>query len=90
MRAVYALLWNRYWVDEIYDALFIRPYVAFSRFFWKVVDSMLIDGIVNGVGWTVATTGQVSRRIQSGNVQHYALATVLGAVLTVGVYWWIG
>ena len=87
---IYVLLWNKYWIDEIYDRLFITPYVIFSKFFWKVVDSMLIDGVVNGVGVAVGKTSDVWRRFETGNVQHYAAAMMVGAVVTCGIYWWLG
>jgi NADH-quinone oxidoreductase subunit L len=89
-RGVYVTLWNKYWVDEIYDALIIRPYAMMSTFFWKVVDSMLIDGVVNGVGLSISRTSDVWRKVQTGNVQHYAAAMLAGAVCTVGLYWWLG
>ena len=87
---IYVLLWNKYWIDELYDRLFITPYVIFSKFFWKVVDSMLIDGVVNGVGVAVGKTSDVWRRFETGNVQHYAAAMMVGAVVTCGIYWWLG
>ncbi|MBY0275722.1 NADH-quinone oxidoreductase subunit L [Candidatus Binatia bacterium] len=86
---IYVLLWNKYWIDELYDRLFITPYVIVSKFFWKVVDAMLIDGVVNGVGVAVGKTSDVWRRLESGNVQHYAAAMLIGAVVTCGVYWWL-
>jgi NADH-quinone oxidoreductase subunit L len=79
-RAAYDLLYNKYWVDEIYDAIVIRPYVRLSNVFWSVVDARIIDGAVNG---TAALVGRVSsswRRIQSGNLQHYAYMMVVGAL----------
>jgi NADH-quinone oxidoreductase subunit L len=86
---IYVLLWNKYWVDEIYDRLIITPYGIVSTFFWKVVDAMLIDGVVNGVGIAIGKTSDVWRRAESGNVQHYAAAMLVGAVVTCGVYWWL-
>jgi NADH-quinone oxidoreductase subunit L len=87
MRGAYVVLWNKYWIDELYDALIVRPYVIFSTFFWKVVDAMIIDGVVNGAGTAVSSTASAWRRLQSGNVQHYAMAMLLGAVCTFGLYW---
>jgi NADH-quinone oxidoreductase subunit L len=84
---LYDLLWGKYFVDEIYDLVVIRPYVATSRFFWKVVDSTVIDGVVNGVGTLFSRNAMAWRLLQTGNVQHYALALVIGAVCTVGYYW---
>jgi len=61
-------------------ALIIRPYVRLSDYFWKVVDTELIDGAVNGVGELVRAFGGRMRRLQTGNVQGYALAMLLGAL----------
>jgi NADH-quinone oxidoreductase subunit L len=79
----YRVLWNKYYVDELYDALFIRPYVALSDFFWKVIDSQIIDGAVNGVGELVRWSGSRVRRLQTGNVQAYALAMLVGAICVI-------
>ena len=77
---VYRVLWNKYYVDELYDAIIIRPYVALSRVFWQVVDSQIIDGAVNGVGELVRWSSGRLRRLQTGNVQAYALAMLVGAI----------
>jgi NADH-quinone oxidoreductase subunit L len=77
---VYQVLWNKYWVDEIYDVLILQPYVRLSRFFWQVIDSGLIDGAVNGVGSVLTSSGGVLRRLQTGNVQSYALFMLVGAL----------
>jgi NADH-quinone oxidoreductase subunit L len=79
----YRVLWNKYYVDELYDALFIRPYVALSRLFWQVVDTQLIDGAVNGVGELVRWSSGRVRRLQTGNVQAYALAMLVGAICVI-------
>ena len=82
---LYRLLWNKYYIDELYDALFIQPYVRLSRYFWQTVDSGLIDGAVNGVADLVGEVGGRVRRLQTGNVQAYALAMLIGALLVVAV-----
>jgi len=82
-RALYAVLLNKYYIDELYDALIIRPYVVLSDFFWQVVDSQIIDGAVNGVGELVRWSGSRVRRLQTGNVQTYALAMLIGAVCVI-------
>jgi len=84
---LYEVLWNRYWIDELYDFLIIDPYKRASRFFWKSIDSILIDGVVNGVGEIVVWNSSVWRRLQTGNVQSYALGMLAGAVALVGGYW---
>jgi len=79
-KGLYTLLCEKYWVDELYDALFIRPYVRLSNFFWKFIDSEIIDGAVNEAGDAMMSLGGALRRLQSGNVQSYALIMLLGAV----------
>jgi NADH-quinone oxidoreductase subunit L len=83
--SVYRLLVGKYWVDEIYDALVVRPYVRLSDALWRIVDQSLIDGVVNGTARAVVANGEVWRRVQSGNVQHYALV-FLGGVLALLYY----
>jgi NADH-quinone oxidoreductase subunit L len=79
----YRVLWNKYYVDELYDAIAIRPYVALSRLFWQVVDTQLIDGAVNGIGELMRWLGGRARRLQTGNVQVYALAMLVGAICVI-------
>jgi NADH-quinone oxidoreductase subunit L len=79
----YRVLWNKYYVDELYEALIIGPYVTLSRVFWQVVDSQIIDGSVNGIGELVGWIGGRTRRLQTGNVQTYALAMLFGALCVI-------
>ncbi|HSQ00952.1 MAG TPA: NADH-quinone oxidoreductase subunit L [Candidatus Dormibacteraeota bacterium] len=83
LAAPYRLLWNKYYIDELYEALFIQPYVRLSRYFWQTVDTEMIDGAVNGVGDLVRVVGGRARRLQTGNVQTYALVMLIGAVIVV-------
>jgi len=76
---LYQLLWNKYWVDEIYEALILNPYMVLSGFFWRVVDARGVDGIANGLGSLTAAVGDQLRRLQTGNVQSYALVMLAGA-----------
>ena len=88
LHGVYELLLNKYFVDELYDAAFVRPVVRLANWLWRAFDVRLIDGIVNGTARGVMVEGQWSRRWQTGNVQHYALSLLLGALLIVGYYAW--
>ena len=82
--AVYALLFNKYYVDEIYDAIFVWPVFRMARdFLWKFVDVILIDGTVNGVGGLVRFWGRVFRHMQSGYVRTYAGWILFGGILVV-------
>jgi NADH-quinone oxidoreductase subunit L len=83
---LYRLVYNKYFVDEVYDAAVIKPTVAGSRVvLWRGVDAGLIDGTVNGVGSVARATGSVLRRLQSGNIRTYAAWVVLGSVLVIAI-----
>jgi len=80
---VYTILTHKYYVDELYNWLIVRPLCIVSdKFLWRVVDAGAIDnGLVNGAGEETARVGDVLRRIQSGNIPSYATWVLLGAVL---------
>jgi NADH-quinone oxidoreductase subunit L len=81
LHAPYALLYNKYYVDEIYNALFVAPLLFISKYIlWHVIDEGLIDGIVNGTASAARGAGGQLRQLQSGNARSYATWVVLGAV----------
>ena len=84
----YRLLLNKYWVDEIYETLVVRPIHRLSLFLWKVVDVILIDGVgVNGTAFMTELTGDVLRFLQTGNVRNYALSVAVGVALLIAILW---
>jgi NADH-quinone oxidoreductase subunit L len=86
---VYRMLLNKYYLDEIYDALIVQPIKRASESaLWKGVDAGLIDGTVNGVGATVSGASQVLRQVQTGSVRAYAASLFLGVVMILGWYLW--
>ena len=64
--ALYRLSLNKWYVDELYDRLFVRPTVRMANGLWREVDVGMIDGAVNGVGWAALAWARVMRRIQTG------------------------
>ena len=82
----YQLLVNKYYVDEVYDWLIVRPLRRGSEvFLWRIVDAAAIDGLlVNGSAQATAGAGNLLRRMQSGNLRSYATWVLLGAVLWLG------
>jgi NADH-quinone oxidoreductase subunit L len=80
---IHALLLRKYYVDELYDAVFVRPLLGLFEWCARSFDLGLIDGIVNGIGRFVAAWSQGMRRIQTGLVMNYALGILLGAVAVV-------
>jgi NADH-quinone oxidoreductase subunit L len=79
---LYTLVYNKYFVDEIYDATIVQPMVKGSRsILWRGVDAGLIDGMVNAVGARSRGIGNILRLLQSGNIRSYAAWVVLGSVV---------
>jgi NADH-quinone oxidoreductase subunit L len=80
---LYDILIHKYYVDEFYNWLVVRPLrVGSEKILWRRVDEEAIDGVmVNGTGETVAGVGSVLRRVQSGNIRSYASWVLLGATL---------
>ena len=86
---LYRLLLNKYYIDEIYDALIVQPIKRVSEgALWKSMDAGLIDGTVNGVGTLVRNSSATLRRLQTGSVRTYAASLFLGVVMILGWYLW--
>ena len=76
-----AVLSNKWYVDEIYDAIIVRPINWISSFLSRVVDNKLIDGLVNGVGKGVQFSARQLRLLQSGQVGSYILIMMIAIIL---------
>jgi NADH-quinone oxidoreductase subunit L len=86
---LYRMLLGKYFVDEIYDALFVQPIKRVSTLFlWRGVDAGLVDGTVNSVGFAVRGLSAVLRRLQTGSVRAYAMSLMVGVVAIVGYFLW--
>ncbi|MBI3247498.1 MAG: NADH-quinone oxidoreductase subunit L [Deltaproteobacteria bacterium] len=88
LSAFHKLLFNKYYVDEIYDAVIVRPIAGISNWLWQVWDAIVIDGTVNGAAHTMQANGSLLRLWQNGNVQNYALSFLIGAMAILGYYLW--
>jgi NADH-quinone oxidoreductase subunit L len=87
-RPLYLFFLNKWYFDELYDFLFVRPANAIGRILWKGGDGAIIDGAIDG---TAATVGRATGRVvklQSGYVYHYAFAMLIGlAAIATWVTW---
>ncbi|WP_433863397.1 NADH-quinone oxidoreductase subunit L [Sphingobacterium thalpophilum] len=79
------LSYRKFYVDELYDAVVVRPIHWLSSFLGTIVDRNGIDGMVNGAGKAAFDTGKVLRLLQNGNVGFYLLMMVIG-VIAIFVY----
>jgi NADH-quinone oxidoreductase subunit L len=90
MAPAYRTLLNKYYVDELYDAVIVRPLVWIStNVLWKVVDVAGIDATVNGIASETTAIGDGVRHTQSGNTRSYAVWVVVGAIVILAViFFW--
>jgi len=79
--SVFKLLANKYYVDEIYNTVFVLPTMYLSKFWYQVVDTLVIDGFVNGIGRAVNWTGDRVRRVQTGQTGTYIFAMVVAIAI---------
>lgn len=83
MPALQSVIYNKYYVDEFYDAVIRKPLDALSVLFHKFFDLQVVDGIVNGVGSAVKGLGSGIRLIQQGNIGFYVTSMVIGIVFII-------
>ncbi|RLB08312.1 MAG: NADH-quinone oxidoreductase subunit L [Deltaproteobacteria bacterium] len=82
-RTLYTIVFNKYYVDEIYEACFVSSAKKIGTFFWREFDDGVVDRSVNLVAGLMLWWGRVLRKIQTGYVQGYALGILLGAVVVI-------
>src|SRR6185312_6351422 len=91
IHGIYLLVLHKYYIDEGYGAIFVKPLLALSTVvFWRGVDQGIIDGLVNGAGSTSKGIGNELRRMQSGNIRSYAAWVAVGSAAVVAVMIWLG
>jgi len=87
LRPLYLFSFNKWYFDELYDRLFVRPAFVLGRGLWKSGDGAVIDGV--GPDGVASVTRDISRRaswLQTGYVYHYAFAMLIGVALLVSWY----
>jgi NADH-quinone oxidoreductase subunit L len=84
--ALHRAVYNKWYIDELYDFLFVNPCKALGNFLWKGFDVVVVDGIVDGVGTLVMAFSKGLKSFQSGYVHNYALSMALGVVVIIAFY----
>jgi NADH-quinone oxidoreductase subunit L len=91
LKPLWTILDRKYWIDDVYFAVFAKGGVKLGRALWKGGDAAVIDGaLVNGSASLVQRIAGVVRALQSGYLYHYAFAMILGLILLLGGYWLVG
>jgi NADH-quinone oxidoreductase subunit L len=91
MHGIYTMVLHKYYVDEGYGAILVRPLLALSTVvLWRGIDQSVIDGLVNGAGATSKGIGNELRRMQSGNIRSYAAWVAIGGAAVLAYMVWLG
>jgi len=84
--ALHRAVYNKWYIDELYDFLFVNPCKSLGNFLWKGFDVLVVDGIVNGVAAVVRGFSSGLRHVQTGYVHNYALSMAVGVVVIIAFY----
>jgi NADH-quinone oxidoreductase subunit L len=85
-KPVYFFLLNKWYFDELYDRIFVKPLLWLAGFSWKIGDATIIDGVPNGLAAIAAGGSREAVKIQTGSLAAYAFVMLIGVVLLVGVF----
>jgi NADH-quinone oxidoreductase subunit L len=85
-KGLYKLVFNKYYVDELYEILFIKSLKGLGTGLWKGFDEFVIDGTINGIAYLVGLLSGAMRKIQTGLVQNYAFSMIIGGIVLVAYY----
>ncbi len=83
---IYRFLLNKWYFDELYGAIFVRPAIRLARLFWQVGDATLIDGVPNGLAELTSDSSRQVVRIQTGSLAVYAFVMLIGVVALIGIF----
>src|SRR5688572_22809946 len=87
LSGIHKTLYHKYYIDELYNAIIVKPLYWLSGIFDTVIEKMGIDKLVNGVGETVVLGSKAARFLQPGTIGYYIFAMVLGAGAILLVQW---
>ncbi len=83
---IYRFLLNKWYFDELYNAIFVQPAIRLARLLWQVGDVTIIDGVPNGLAELTSDGSRQVVRIQTGSLAVYAFVMLIGVVVLVGIF----
>jgi NADH-quinone oxidoreductase subunit L len=85
-RPIYLFVLNKWYFDELYNAVIVRPLVALARILWQTGDATIIDGVPNGLAALTTDGSGRASRLQTGSIAVYAFSMLIGLVVLVTVF----
>lgn len=86
LKPLYLASLNKWYIDEIYDAVFVRPFMKLSRFFWREIDVKVVDGLPNGAAKISSRFGSGLKRFQTGFIYQYSLVMIFALAILTSIF----
>ena len=86
---LYRFLLNKWYFDEIYDALLVRPALRLAKFAWRFGDEQVIDGVPNGLAALTADASTQTVKLQTGSIAFYAFVMLIGLIAFLSLFLWV-
>jgi len=83
---IYRFLLNKWYFDELYDAVLVRPFFALARLLWQVGDVTIIDGVPNSIAHIAEDSAEQAVKLQTGSIAVYAFSMLIGVVLLITIF----
>ncbi len=88
-RPIYLFLLNKWYFDELYNAIFVKPAFAIGRFLWKTGDATIVDGVPNGLASLTSYGSSRLVKLQTGSLATYAFTMLIGLVALISIFLWV-
>ncbi len=85
---LYLFLLNKWYFDELYDAIFVKPALRIAQFAWHVGDEKVIDGVPSGLAALTADASTQTVKLQTGSIAVYAFIMLLGLLAFLSLFLW--
>jgi len=82
---LHKIIYGKYFVDELYNAVIVQPLVVGSKFLWKIFDVLIIDGFINGMAVIIGDMSTGLRPAQSGILRTYTTIFLVGVIVILGI-----
>jgi len=86
LSGMHQLLLNKYYIDEIYGVVVVRPVIYVSFFLWKIVDVVMIDGFLDGMAGAYHDLSETMRRGQTGRLRNYTTLFAVGVIVLIAYF----
>lgn len=89
LSGLYRFVLNKWYFDELYDAIFVRPTLRLAKFAWHFGDEQVIDGVPNGLATLTTDASAQTVKLQTGSIALYAFIMLIGLLAFLSLFLWV-